>query len=182
MGQGGKKMTHTIETATFAGGCFWCMQPAFDATPGVIDTQVGYTGGSISNPTYEDVCTGRTGHFEAIQVRFDPKKVSYSTLITTFWHQIDPTDADGQFADKGSQYKTAIFYHSEAQHKEAVLAKSTLEKSGHFKKPIATVILPAKPFYVAEEEHQKYYQKRTLHYQMYKKGSGRAGFIEKNWK
>ena len=172
----------TTQIATFAGGCFWCMQPAFDATAGVLSTVVGYTGGSLKNPCYEDICSGTSGHFEAIQVTFDPKKISYSALITVFWHQIDPTDSEGQFADKGPQYKTAIFYHSDEQKKDAEKAKRVLQESGQFKKPIATLILPAMLFYPAEEEHQKYYQKRTLHYQMYKKGSGRADYIEKTWK
>ena len=181
MAKGQKKMITKTEIATFAGGCFWCMQPAFDSTPGVIESSVGYTGGTVKNPTYHEVCTGTTGHFEAIQVTYDPSKVSYPTLIEVFWHQIDPTDADGQFADTGSQYKTAIFYHSETQKQEAEKAKLELGKNGQFHKPIATAILPAAVFYPAEEEHQKYYQKRTLHYQMYKKGSGRAGYIEKTW-
>jgi len=179
--KGQKKMTTKIETATFAGGCFWCLQPAFDSTTGVIETAVGYTGGHVKNPTYEEVCTGTTGHLEAIQVKYDPSKVTYPALIEVFWHQIDPTDPEGQFADKGTQYHTAIFYHSEAQKKEAEKAKIELGKSGQFAKPIATAIVPASVFYKAEEEHQKYYQKRTMHYQMYKKGSGRAGYIEKTW-
>ena len=179
--KGQKIMTNKTELATFAGGCFWCMQPAFDSTPGVIKSVVGYTGGHVNNPTYEDVCSGSTGHFEAIEVTYDPQKVSYAALITVFWHQIDPTDADGQFADKGSQYKTAIFYHSDLQKKEAEKAKSELDKSGQFHKPIATAILPAQPFFAAEEHHQKYYEKNLLHYKMYKKGSGRAGYIEQTW-
>ncbi len=181
LAKGVKKMIPKTEIATFAGGCFWCMQPAFDATPGVIKSTVGYTGGTLKNPTYQDICTGTTGHFEAIQVIYDPSKVSYPKLIDVFWHQIDPTDTDGQFADTGSQYKTAIFYHSPLQKSEAEKAKLALEKSGQFHKPIATALLPGTVFYAAEEEHQKYYQKRTLHYQLYKKGSGRANYIEKTW-
>lgn len=176
-----KKMSH-LSIATFAGGCFWCLQPAFDATPGVSHTVVGYTGGKTTNPSYAEVSSGRTGHYEAIQLQYDPKIVSYETLITTFWHQIDPTDTEGQFADKGTHYQTAIFYHSKSQEVLAKIAKQKLDKSGQFSKPIATKILPATVFYPAEEEHQKYYQKRTLHYQLYKKGSGRADYIEKTWK
>ena len=167
--------------AIFAGGCFWCMQPPFDATKGVVSTVVGYTGGKEKNPTYEQVSSGRTGHRESIEVTFDPAQVSYEQLIEVFWHNIDPTQADGQFADRGPQYRTAIFYHSEEQKRLAEEAKDKLEKSGRFKKPIATQILPASAFWPAEEYHQKYYLKNPADYNRYKVGSGRAGFIHSVW-
>lgn len=170
------------EIATFAGGCFWCMEPAFDMIPGVTSTIVGYTGGHVKNPTYEQIGTGTTGHVEAIQVTFDPTKVDYKRIIKEYWENIDPTQEDGQFADRGSQYHTAIFYHSDDQKRIAEETKATIEKSGIFKKPIATKILPASEFYPAEEYHQEYYKKNTWHYNMYKHGSGRADFIERTWK
>lgn len=169
------------EIATFAGGCFWCMQPSFDQTPGVVSSRVGYTGGKTVNPTYEEVSEGTTGHLEAIEITFDPAKVTYEKLIEVFFHNIDPTQADGQFADRGSQYHTAIFYHGEKQKSEAEAFKAALDKSHKFDKPIATKILPAGPFYKAEEYHQGYYQKCPLQYKAYKVGSGRAGFIERTW-
>jgi len=170
------------KTATFAGGCFWCMQPPFDTLEGVVSTEVGYTGGEVENPTYEEVCLGDTGHYEAIRVTYDPELVSYEKLLETFWHNIDPTQSNGQFADRGPQYLTAIFYHDDAQKREAEASKAALQVSGKFDRPIATEILSAKTFYPAEGYHQKYYQKSSSHYQMYKQGSGRAGFIEKVWK
>jgi methionine-S-sulfoxide reductase len=172
----------TYETATFAGGCFWCMQPPFDNLEGVISTEVGYTGGHVEHPTYQQISRGDTGHYEAMRVTYDPSKVSYETLLETFWHNIDPTQADGQFADRGSQYHTAIFCHDEGQQKLAEVSKSALQSSGKFNQPIATKILKAQLFYPAEDYHQNYYQKNSTHYQMYKQGSGRAGFIEKSWK
>lgn len=170
-----------FEKATFAGGCFWCMQPPFDATKGVVSTVVGYTGGKEKHPTYEQVSSGRTGHRESIEVTFDPAQVSYEKLIAVFWHNIDPTQADGQFADHGSQYRTAIFYHSQEQKRLAEEAKERLAKSGKFKKPIATEILPASAFWPAEDYHQKYYLKNPSDYNRYKIGSGRAGFIHSVW-
>jgi methionine-S-sulfoxide reductase len=170
-----------LKTATFAGGCFWCMQPPYDQLPGVVSTTVGYTGGDKPNPTYEEVSSGTTGHVEAIQVVYDPSKTSYHELLILFWRSIDPTDSRGQFADKGSQYHTAIFYHDEDQKREAEESKQALAASGRFKKPIMTAILPAKPFYPAEDYHQKYYKKNGIHYNLYKAGSGRAGFLEKEW-
>lgn len=170
------------KTATFAGGCFWCMQPPFDNMNGVISTEVGYTGGQIENPTYEQVCTGSTGHYEAIRVTYDPSVVSYQRLVETFWHNIDPTQADGQFADRGSQYQTAIFFHDEEQHTLAEASRETMDHSGKFDRPIATMILKAETFYPAEGHHQRYYQKNSEHYQRYKRGSGRSGYIEQVWK
>ncbi|MGE4169822.1 MAG: peptide-methionine (S)-S-oxide reductase MsrA [Candidatus Margulisiibacteriota bacterium] len=169
------------QKAVFAGGCFWCMQPPFDDLPGVISTRVGYSGGTVPNPTYEAVCTGKTGHFEAIEVVYNPQKVSFKQLIERFWTQIDPTDAGGQFADQGTQYQTAIFYKTTDQKAIAEASKKALEKSGKFSHPIATQILPEKTFYPAEEGHQGYYKKNPFHYNAYKQGSGRAAFIRKNW-
>jgi len=168
--------------ATFAGGCFWCMQPPFDNLKGVISTEVGYTGGDIENPTYQQISRGDTGHYEAMRVVYDPAVVSYEKLLETFWHNIDPTQADGQFADRGSQYYTAIFYHDDFQKDLAEKSKRDLEQSGKFDRPVATKLLKAEIFYPAEDYHQKYYQKNESHYQGYKRGSGRAGFIEENWK
>lgn len=169
------------ETATFAGGCFWCMEPPFEKLDGVKDVIAGYTGGRVENPSYEDVSAGYTGHYEAVQITFDPAVISYPELLEVFWRNIDPIDRGGQFADKGTQYKTAIFYHSNMQKDEAEISKLALANSGKFKEPIATLILPAVKFYKAEEYHQDYYKKNAAHYNRYKVGSGRAGYIEKTW-
>lgn len=177
----GDVMSAQIKKAVFAGGCFWCMQPAFDRVAGVVSTTVGYTGGAKPNPTYEEVSSGRTGHVEAIEVDYDPGKVSYAELLDTFWKSIDPTDPAGQFADKGSQYKTAVFYGNADEKDIAEASKAALAASGRFKEPVTTQILPLKPFYPAEEYHQHYYLKNVLHYKMYKKGSGREGFLERVW-
>jgi len=167
--------------ATFAGGCFWCMQPVFDQMPGVLHTQVGYTGGLSKNPTYEQVSTGKTGHAEAIEIQYDPEKITYKALLTAFWHSIDPTTRDQQFADRGTQYRTVIYYHSDAQKKEALASKAQLQATGKFDKPIVTTIESAKPFYPAEGYHQCYYKSNPLHYEAYKIGSGRAGYIKRMW-
>ncbi len=177
----GKAAEGKLETATFAGGCFWCMQPPFDKTRGVVSTVVGYTGGKEKNPTYEQVSSGRTGHRESIQVTFDPAQVTYEQLVDVFWHNINPTQADGQFADIGAQYRTAVFYRSEEQKRIAEESKAKLGKSGKFSKPIAAEILPEGPFYPAEEYHQKYYQKNPEHYRSYAVGSGRYPFLERTW-
>ncbi|MCE5299908.1 MAG: peptide-methionine (S)-S-oxide reductase MsrA [Spirochaetia bacterium] len=169
------------KTAIFAGGCFWCMEGPFEAEPGVLSVRAGYTGGTTKNPTYEEVSTGSTGHFEAIKVVYDPSKVTYERLLEIFWRQIDPTDAAGQFADKGTQYITAIFYADEKQMKAALASKKELEDSGIFNGRIVTAIRPASEFYDAEEYHQDYYKKNPFHYNLYKKGSGRDGFIKKYW-
>jgi len=179
---GGLNMTKTFEKATFAGGCFWCMVEPFDERPGIKEVLSGYTGGTVENPTYEQVCSNTTGHVEAVQITYEPQIVSYDELVELFWQQIDPTDAGGQFHDRGESYKTAIFYHNEKQQEIAIKSKQKLEKSGKFKKPIVTEILPAKPFYPAEEEHQYYYKKNHFHYKTYKKGSGREQFIKEHWK
>lgn len=170
------------ELATFAGGCFWCMVKPFDQWPGVIKVVSGYTGGELPNPTYEQVCSDTTGHYEAVQITFDPSIISYREILTVFWQSIDPTDAGGQFGDRGSSYQTAIFYHSEDQRQQAEQSKKELQESGPFARPIVTPILPAKPFYAAEGYHQDYYKKNPQHYQRYSIGSGRAGFLERTWK
>ena len=170
-----------MHLATFAGGCFWCMEPPYEVLDGVEDVIAGYTGGHVENPTYTDVLGGNTGHFEAIQITYDPDKVAYEELIQVFWRQINPTDAGGQFADRGSQYRTAVFYHNDEQKQIAEQSKLDLEQSGKFDDPIATFILPAKEFYPAEEHHQDYYKKNSSHYQSYKRGSGRAGYLERTW-
>ncbi len=171
-----------LEKATFAGGCFWCMESPYDRLEGVVRTTVGYTGGTVKNPTYEMVCAGTTGHAEAIEIEYDPKKISYDTLLDVFWRSIDPTQKDGQFADRGSQYRTAIFYHSEEQRRRAEASKAALERSGKFARPIVTEIVAAKEFYPAEEYHQDYYRKNPLHYERYRHGSGRGPFLEEMWK
>jgi methionine-S-sulfoxide reductase len=168
-------------TAVFAGGCFWCVQPPFDKTPGVLKTVVGYAGGSEENPTYKAVSAGRTSHREAIEVTYDPSKVRYEELVKIFWRQIDPTQADGQFADIGHQYTTAIFYGDTEQKAAAEKSKQELEASGKFDKPIATEIVAAGTFWPAEEYHQSYYKKNPKHYKAYKIGSGRAGYIKRVW-
>ena len=169
------------QVATFAGGCFWCMQPPYDKLPGVISTTVGYTGGQVPSPSYEQICTGKTGHAEAVQIVFDPQQTSYKQLLDVFWHNIDPTVLNAQFADVGSQYRTVIFYHSEEQRKEAEASKKALAQSGKFKGAIVTAIEAATTFYAGEQYHQKYYKKNPTHYDMYSEGSGRKAFIRKNW-
>ncbi|GAK10060.1 peptide-methionine (S)-S-oxide reductase MsrA [Geomicrobium sp. JCM 19038] len=170
-----------MEKATFAGGCFWCMVGPFQAQDGVTKVRSGYTGGHTEDPTYREVCSDTTGHVEAIQIDFDPGVVSYDRLLEIFWMNIDPTDADGQFNDRGDSYKTAIFYHSDEQKDSAEKSRTQLEKSGPFEGKVITPIVPAKVFYDAEEEHQDYHLKNPFHYQLYKRGSGRAGFIKKHW-
>jgi peptide methionine sulfoxide reductase msrA/msrB len=169
------------EKATFAGGCFWCMVSPFDELPGIIKVVSGYTGGHTENPTYEEVCTHTTGHVEAVEVTYNPSIFPYDKLLELFWHQVDPTDAGGQFHDRGSSYGTAIFYHSEEQHEKAERSKQALEQSSRFDKPIVTPILPASTFYEAEEYHQGYHKKNPGHYNRYRKGSGREDYIETHW-
>jgi peptide methionine sulfoxide reductase msrA/msrB len=169
------------EKATFAGGCFWCMEDAFEKLDGVVEVVSGYTGGQQDNPTYEEVCSGTTGHYEAIQITFDPSKISYNDLLNFFWRQIDPTDAQGQFADRGSQYRTAIFHHNEEQKVLAEKSKDELEKSKRFDKPIVTRILPLTKFFEAEEYHQGYARKKMMQYGLYKKASGREQFLKEKW-
>jgi peptide methionine sulfoxide reductase msrA/msrB len=170
-----------LETATFAGGCFWCLEPPFEKLDGVREVVPGYTGGSKKNPTYEEVSSGKTGHAEAIQIIYNPAIITYAELLDVFWRQIDPTDPNGQFADKGPQYRTAIFYHSEEQKKLAEKSRDELGQSGIFDKPVVTEIVPAGIFYRAEEYHQDYYKKNPVRYRIYHFGSGRDKFLEKKW-
>ncbi|MCU0596285.1 MAG: peptide-methionine (S)-S-oxide reductase MsrA [Desulfobacterota bacterium] len=169
------------EKATFAGGCFWCMEPPFDKLDGVISTISGYTGGAEKNPTYEQVSSGKTGHLEAIQVTYDPAKVSYAQLLDIFWRNIDPTQNNGQFVDMGAQYRTAIFYHNEEQRRLALESRNRLQDSRKFGKPIVTEIRPATEFYPAEDYHQDYYMKNPIRYKYYRWGSGRDQFLEETW-
>ena len=170
-----------MEKATFAGGCFWCMQPPFDKLPGVISTVVGYTGGVTVHPTYEEICSGNTGHAEAIEMTYDPARVNYDELLDIFWRNIDPTTPNKQFADTGTQYRTAIFYHSAEQKTLAEASKKKMEKSGVFGKPIVTEIVPASTFYPAEDYHQKYCQNNPVRYKFYSAGSGRENYLKKLW-
>jgi len=171
-----------LERATFAGGCFWCMEPPFEKLEGVVEVIAGYSGGHAENPTYEQVSSGRTGHAEAVQVVYDPAKITYEELLKVFWRNIDPTDRGGQFSDRGSQYRTAIFYHNEEQKLKAVESKKNLQDSGKFKtNPIITEIVGFTNFYPAEDYHQDFYKKSSPRYNSYKKLSGREGFLKKNW-
>jgi peptide-methionine (S)-S-oxide reductase len=167
--------------ATFAGGCFWCVEEAFDALPGVISTTSGFMGGKTKNPTYQSVVSGATGHAEVVQVQYDPRKVSYEKLLEVFWRNIDPTDPDGQFCDKGSQYRSAIFYQGEEQRRLAVASKASVEKSKPFKQPVVTEVTGAGEFYPAEEYHQDFYKKNPLRYKVYKTGCGREARLHALW-
>ena len=169
------------QIATFAGGCFWCMEPPFDKVDGVISTISGYTGGRTENPTYEEVSSGTTGHAESVQVTFDPTRVSYDKLLDVFWHNIDPLARDRQFCDVGEQYRSAIFYHDEDQKRLAEASKKELEKSGRFKEPIATQIVAATAFYPAEDYHQDYYKKNPVRYKFYRYNCGRDQRLEALW-
>jgi methionine-S-sulfoxide reductase len=168
-------------TAIVAGGCFWCMQPAFDHAKGVLKTSVGYAGGSEADANYKKVSAHQTQHREVIEVTYDPAQISYDQLLDIFWRQINPTQANGQFHDIGLSYQAAIFYGNEEEKRAAEASKERLGKSGKFEKPIATEILPAPKFYPAEDYHQKYYLKNPAEYKAYHVGSGRAGFLEKLW-
>ncbi|HSV43325.1 MAG TPA: peptide-methionine (S)-S-oxide reductase MsrA [Candidatus Bathyarchaeia archaeon] len=173
-------MENKYDIAVFAGGCFWCLEPAFDKVKGVKETIVGYTGGHVVNPSYEQVCEGGTGHAEAIQVIYDPKEVSYQELLKVFWTKIDPTAAYGQFSDVGNQYRTGIFYSNEEQYRLAEESKHALNSSGEYEEPIVTTIEPATVFYPAEEYHQDYYRKNPVRYNAYYMGSGRGTFCPVN--
>ena len=170
-----------LKVATFAGGCFWCMEASFEAREGVVEAISGYTGGTVEHPTYAQVTSGQSGHLEAVQVYFDPEIVNYEELLDVFWRSIDPTDNEGQFADKGPRYRTAIFYHDEEQRALAEENKNQLVSSDIFDKPIVTEIRPYTTFYQAEDYHQDYYKKNVLRYNSYKEGSGRPDFFEKYW-
>lgn len=169
------------EKATFAGGCFWCMEPPFDALPGVISTTSGYIGGHAANPTYEKVSAGITGHTEAVEVLYDPAKVTYEKLLEVFWVNIDPTVKDRQFCDAGTQYRTGIFVHNEAQRKAAEASRAALEKSKPFKAAIVTPVETAGTFYRAEEYHQAYYVKNPVRYKFYRNGCGRDARLKELW-
>jgi peptide-methionine (S)-S-oxide reductase len=182
--KGAEKKTNSdqsLATATFAGGCFWCMEPPYDKLDGVISTTSGYTGGRKKNPTYEEVSGGTTGHAEAVQVAYDPTKVSYEKLLEVFWQNIDPFTPNAQFCDHGSQYRSAIFYHNEEQKRAAEASKQKLEKSGRFTQPIVTEIVPAGEFYPAEDYHQDYYQNNPVRYKYYRYRCGRDEALEKIW-
>ncbi|MFS8180298.1 peptide-methionine (S)-S-oxide reductase MsrA [Pseudovibrio denitrificans] len=169
------------ETAIFAGGCFWCIESDFDKIDGVLETTSGYTGGRTENPTYKQVSAGGTGHIEALEVKFDPAKVSYEELLTAFWHSVDPTDAGGQFCDRGESYQTTIFATSPAQLKKAKASKKALEKSGETNRPIVTPIRTASTFYDAEDYHQNYYEKNPIRYKYYRYRCGRDQRVKEVW-
>lgn len=170
-----------LKTATFAGGCFWCMVSPFEHLNGIVRVVSGYTGGKTKNPTYEEVSSGTTGYYEAIQVTYDPTKVTYKELVDVYWRQIDPTDAGGQFADQGTQYRTAIFYNNEDEKQLAEKSKDELARLWHFDRPIVTQIIKFTVFYPAEEYHQDYYKKNPIHYELYRLGSGREAYLKKQW-
>ncbi len=169
------------ETAIFAGGCFWCMEKPFDELEGVISTTAGYANGHTRNPTYKQVSAGHTGHAEAVKVVFDPSKVNYEQLLAVFWHNIDPLDARGQFCDKGSQYRSGIFYLSPAQKQAALASRDELAASGRFNQPIVTEVAAAGEFYPAEAYHQDYYRRNPLRYKFYRHGCGRDKRLEALW-
>lgn len=171
----------TMETATFAGGCFWCMEPPFEGLIGVYDVVSGYSGGSEKDPSYKQVSSGRTGHAESVQVSFAPDAISYRKLVEIFLRSMDPTDGGGQFADRGKQYRPAIFYRDEAQKRAAQEALGALEKSGRFHKPLAVEVTPFGAFYPAEDYHQDYYRTHPKEYKRYRKASGRSAFLERIW-
>ena len=173
--------TVALEKAVFAGGCFWCMEAPFDQLPGVVSVISGYTGGKQKNPTYAEVSAGSTGHAEAVQITYDPAKISYDKLLTVFWHNIDPTVTDQQFCDSGDQYRSAIFYTTQEQRRVALQSKSALEKSKPFKAPVVSEITPAGEFYPAEEYHQHYYKKNPLRYKYYRNGCGRDKRLKELW-
>jgi peptide methionine sulfoxide reductase msrA/msrB len=170
-----------LAAATFAGGCFWCVEADFEKVPGVVEAVSGYTGGTVEDPSYEAVSGGGTGHRESVQVRYDPRLISYDGLLQAFWRMIDPTDGGGQFVDRGPQYTTAIYYHTQAQRDAAERSKATLEASGRYDKPLVTPILPAATFYEAETYHQDYHDKHPLRYRFYRYGSGRDRYLQETW-
>lgn len=177
----GREAMAEERTAIFGGGCFWCMEPPFEQLSGVLEVVAGYSGGTAEDANYSQVSAGATDHYEAVAVRYDPEQISYAELVEVFWRQIDPTDPGGQFADRGPQYKTAIFFENEKEKQAAQESKDRLQQSGLFDKPIMTEILEVQPFYPAEEYHQDYYRKNYSHYASYKKGSGRQYFVDTVW-
>jgi methionine-S-sulfoxide reductase len=171
----------SAKTAVFAGGCFWCIQPAFDKAPGVIKTVVGYSGGTEPNPTYNLVTSEKTKYRESIEVTYDPAKTSYEQLLDIYWRQIDPTQSDGQFTDIGPSYRAAIFYGNAEEKKIAETSKEKLARSGKFKKPVVTEVLPSMKFWPAEDYHQKYYRENPEHFEAFEEGSGRVSFKKDKW-
>lgn len=169
------------QTAVFAGGCFWCTESDFEHVDGVIEAVSGYTGGHVENPTYKQVSNGSTGHVESVKVYYDPKKISYEALLDVFWRKVNPTDAGGQFVDRGDQYRSVIFYGDDHERQLAEASKAQLAASGVFDRPVVTDILPLGPFYPAEDYHQDYYKKNPIRYKWYRSGSGRDQFLEKTW-
>jgi peptide-methionine (S)-S-oxide reductase len=167
--------------ATFAGGCFWCMEPPFDELEGVIATTSGYAGGTLADPTYREVSDGGTGHAEVVQITYDPSEVTYDQLLEVFWRNVDPLDAAGQFCDRGDQYRPAIFVHDEAQRRQAERSKQELADSGRFDQPIVTEIVDAGPFYPAEDYHQNYYEKNAIRYKFYRWNCGRDARLAELW-
>jgi len=185
---GGDSMTRTaepaaskLEKATFAGGCFWCMEAPFDKLSGVVSVTAGYTGGKVNHPTYEQVSAGGTGHAEVVQIVYDPSRIGYARLLDVFWHNTDPTVVDRQFCDVGSQYRTGIFFHSEEQRLLALQSKEALERTKRFKEPIVTEVTKAGEFYPAEEYHQHYYKKNPIRYSYYRNGCGRDRRLKELW-
>jgi len=176
------KKTNQTETATFAGGCFWCVESTFEGQDGVLDVISGYTGGPEKNPNYEQVSSGTTGHLEAIQITYDPEIISYKTLLEIFFQQIDPTDGQGSFVDRGDHYRPAVFFHTEAQRDQAKETIRLIDTTKIFDSPVATQVLPATVFYTAETYHQDYHQKNPIRYKFYRAGSGRDSFINTFWK
>lgn len=174
-------MAQTYEKAIFAGGCFWCMVSPFDEMDGIIEVVSGYTGGHKENPTYKEVCSETTGHYEAVEITFDAKIVPYEELLHLYWQQIDPTDEGGQFSDRGKSYRTAIFYQNDQQKSAALASKKEIEQSGRFSKTIVTEIVPAGKFYRAEQYHQNFYKKHAFRYELYRRGSGRDSFLKEHW-
>ncbi|CAM2797153.1 peptide-methionine (S)-S-oxide reductase [Dolosigranulum pigrum] len=174
-------MSHNFKTAVFAGGCFWCMVKPFDSLDGIEQVLSGYTGGHVENPTYEEVCSGTTGHTEAVEITYDPSKMSYEELVNIYWQQTDPTDASGQFADRGDSYRPVIFYENEEEKVIAEQSKRELDASGRFTKPIVVSIEEKETFYPAEDYHQDFYKKNNAHYTRYRKGSGRDDFLDEHW-
>jgi peptide methionine sulfoxide reductase msrA/msrB len=179
--EGGGTGGEAQATAVFAGGCFWCTEADFEKVDGVIEAVSGYTGGHVDHPGYEQVSAGGTGHVEAVKVIYDPARIDYDRLLAVFWRSIDPTDAGGQFVDRGPQYRSAVFYADERQKQMAEASRDRLAASGVFDRPIVTEILPLKEFFEAEDYHQDYYQTHPVRYQRYRSGSGRDAFLEKAW-
>ena len=174
-------MSHNFKTAVFAGGCFWCMVKPFDSLDGIEQVLSGYTGGHVENPTYEEVCSGTTGHTEAVEITYDPSKMSYEELVNIYWQQTDPTDASGQFADRGDSYRPVIFYENEEEKAIAEQSKREVDASGRFTKPIVVSIEEKETFYPAEDYHQDFYKRNNAHYTRYRKGSGRDDFLDEHW-